>query len=411
MSDHIPQDVMVNILMRLCVKDLVSCRRVSKQWLSIIDDPHFISRQLQCSISTNSNAALFVQDRVSPTLYWKQNNTSNVNFFSTSINYEPARVLLMGSCHGLVCLTLFDHPDDFVVFNPSTGERHTVSCPMVERREGERLVAYGFGYDKSSDDYKMVRILQTNAEIYGVRSNSFSRRISLPTAFKMHYSLKCIGVFVGGSIHWCIDTNSLVIHAIDLVSNTYHQLQFPDYNFGETGFATFNVGIADTRLSLCGVSKERPKICIWVMEEYGNPESWNMLYYIDYYWCFPYSVTTLGSNGDKIKLLIDWQKFAWCDPSKNKDETISINYTKWPNGYYEAEYCLESLVKIFPNQTADVKKDDADEKQLKKLADQEITEDELPAFLNLHNLKSLVYESDLEQYWHEGCYFSRVQSI
>ncbi|CAN1160928.1 F-box protein CPR1 [Linum perenne] len=301
---------MVNILLRLRVKDLVSCRRVSKQWLSIIDDPHFISRQLQRSISTNSNAALFLQDRESPTLYWKQNYTSDVNFFSIQIHYEPSQimyepsqVLLMGSCHGLVCFSLFNHPNDFVVLNPSTGERHKVIISANEER------------------------------------------------------------------------------------------------------------VDDTRLSLCGVSKERPKICIWVMEEYGNPESWNMLYYIDYYWCFPYSVTTLGSNGDKIKLLIDWQKFAWCDPSKNKDETISINYTKWPNGYYEAEYCLESLVKIFPNQTADVKKDDADEKQLKKLADQEITEDELPAFLNLHNLKSLVYESDLEQYWHEGCYFSRVQSI
>ncbi|CAN1160929.1 F-box protein CPR1 [Linum perenne] len=410
MSDHIPQEVLDNILIRLSVKDLVRCRRVSKRWLSIIDDPHFISRQLQRSISTNSNAALFLQDRESPTLYWKQNYTSDVNFFSIPIHYEPARVFLMGSCHGLVCFSLFDHPDDFVVFNPSTGERHTVSCPMVERRVGERLVAYGFGYDESSDDYKVVRILQTRADSYsfsyraeinGVRSKGFSGTIPLPTGSWVDIGRKSIGVLVGVSIHWStyhkINLNPVkhVIHAIDLLTNTYHQLQFPDYNFGETSFDSLNIGIVDTRLSLCGVHMDGRKIGIWVMEEYGNHESWNRLYYIDYHDYFPYAVISVGNNGDKIQLMIDWQKFAWCDPSMNEDGTILTDDVEWRHGMYEVMYCLESLVKIFPNQTADAKKD-AYEKQLKRLADQEITEDGHPAFLNLCNLNALMYEDYFE---------------
>ncbi|CAN1188592.1 hypothetical protein LINPERPRIM_LOCUS35476 [Linum perenne] len=125
MSDNILEEVIANILLRLRLKDIVSCRSVSKQWLSIIDHPQFISRQLQRSISKNSNAALFLQDRESPTLYWKQNYTSDVNLFSipihyepSQIHYEPSQVMLMGVCHDLVCFFLFNHSDDIVVLNP-----------------------------------------------------------------------------------------------------------------------------------------------------------------------------------------------------------------------------------------------------------------------------------------------------
>ncbi|CAN1160934.1 F-box protein CPR1 [Linum perenne] len=315
----------------------------------------------------------------------------------------------MGSCHGLVCFSLFNHPHDFVVHNPSTGEWHTISISTNDERVDGKMIAYGFGYDELSEDYKVVRIIHTKddsyssylAEINGVRSKGFSKTIPLPAADWVDSSCKSIGVFVGGSIHWCklhkINPNPYehVIHAIDLLSNTYHQLQFPDYNFGQTGLNFLNVGIVNTCLSLCGVLKKVQKIGIWVMEEYGNPESWNRLYCIDYE-DFCYGVTSVGSNGDKILLMVDWDRFAWCDPMKDADdETIMAVDAYWWYGRYEAMYCLESLVKIFPNQSADVKKD-AYEKQLKKkLADQEILQN-VPSFLDLSNLNALMYEDYFE---------------
>ncbi|CAN1168168.1 F-box/kelch-repeat protein At3g06240 [Linum perenne] len=293
------------------------------------------------------------------------------------------------------------------VLNPSTGEEHTVNSPIKVESKGEELEAYGFGYDESSDDYKVVRIIQTKddnyscsyrAEINCVRSKDFCRTIPLPNAGWEDDDCKSIGVFVGGSVHWCtFHTNSgpyqHVIDAIDLVSNTYHQLQFPDYNFGETGLDNLNVGIVDTRLSLCGLLKEGWKIGIWVMEEYGNPESWNRLYCIDCDdLCLPDAVTSVGTNKDQILLMLDWHKFSWCDPKNDADDTILAD------GLYEVMYCLESLVKIFPNQAADVKKH-AYEKQLKKkLADQEILQNGHPAFLDLRNLDALMHEDFSELY-------------
>ncbi|CAN1351315.1 F-box protein CPR1 [Linum perenne] len=404
MSDQISQEVMVSILLRLKVKDLVHCRRVSKYWLSIIDDPQFISLQLERSVSTNSNAALFLQDRDSPILYCKQNYASDINFFSTPIHYEPSQVLLMGSCHGLVCFSLWDNPRDFFVLNPSTGERHTVSSPIKVERKGGILNAYGFGYDKLSDDYKVVRIIQTitdsfevsyRAEINGVRSKGFSVTVPLPNADMIDYKHKYTGVFVGGSIHWCIRNCSKrypyphVIHAIDLASNTYCQLQCPDYNFCQTGFVNFYIGTVDTRLSLSGILMNISKIGIWVMEEYGNPESWNRLYCIDYEGPTSYSVSSMGSNGDKILLMLNWQKFGWCDPIKDADDNAAIltDYGDFGCDSYEALYCSESLVRIFPNgaaaaAAADHVKKDAYDEHLKKLTIEEFTQKRQPAGFN-----------------------------
>ncbi|CAN0862266.1 F-box protein CPR1 [Linum grandiflorum] len=373
MSDQIPQDVMVDILRRLSIKDLASFRRVSKQWLTIIEDPDFIRSQLHRSLSANSNSTLFLQDRESSSLfYWKQKYPGDTSFFSNLIRCDSRAVRLMGSCHGLVCYSLSNYPHGFVVLNPSTGERHTLSHPSKARKiddMSDQLIAYGFGYDELSDDYKVVRILQRSvdphsnpsyiAEIYGIRSTGFYRTIPLPAADWSLIPFRSIGVFFRSSLHWCTTSKGCdhVIHAIDLVSNTYRQLQVPETTLRQYWWLT--VGIVDSRLCLCGPMRNpgTRKIGIWVMEEYWNHESWNMIY------CFEFVVglgvvpplfTAAGSNGDKILLMVDGDIFAWYDPTKNEGKTTTRIPTHSIGEYYEGVYCTESLVKILPSY---VKKD------------------------------------------------------
>ncbi|CAN0897156.1 F-box protein CPR1 [Linum grandiflorum] len=376
MSDLIPEELMANILLRLRVKDLVNCRRVSKQWLSIIDDPHFIRSQLECALSTNSNSALFVHDMesfsYSRVVYWKHKYADINSFFSTHpTRYEPTeKPVLIGSCHGLVCFALSNHPRaDLRIMNPSTGECHTLKSNLNPSNEGDTLGrrAYGFGYDELSDDYKVVRILRTKrydpdikrsytAEIYGVRSKGFFMTIPLPDAnWANNYIGKSMGVFCRGSLHWCTrnsDTVEHVIHAIDLVSNTYRQLHLP----GTTTFGQswrMNLGIVDRRLCLCSYLRDEMKIGIWVTEEYWNFESWNMIYCLQYVepcernlW----DATFVGSDGDKILMMINWRKLVWYDPTKNVNGSASATFgTDLRTLSLEALFCLESLVKIFSN--------------------------------------------------------------
>ncbi|CAN0897112.1 F-box/kelch-repeat protein At3g06240 [Linum grandiflorum] len=378
MADLIPPEIMANILLRLRVKDLVNCRRVSKQLLSIIDDPHFIRTQREFAHSTNSNCALFIYDR-SGTYYlrvaMRKHKYDDINsFFSTQLaNYELAtESRLIGSCHGLVCFS-FNQPDslDFLVINPSTGERHTLANPSKDARRTthDELIVHGFGYDKLSDDYKVVRILQTwsddshieqsafSAEIYGVRSKGFLRTIPLLDSDWMDICfLNFTGVFFDSSLHWCTwnsDNEENVIHAIDIVSNTYRRLHWPETTFGLLWH--FNLGIVDRRLCLCDFGRDE-NISIWVMEEYWNPESWIKIYCFQNELLRDLYITPLGSDGDKIFLLLNGRTFFWGDQTKNNVDGTTIDLSgegsqlKAP---YAAIFCSESLVKIFPN---DVKK-------------------------------------------------------
>ncbi|CAN0915552.1 hypothetical protein LINGRAHAP2_LOCUS29202 [Linum grandiflorum] len=136
-----------------------------------------------------------------------------------------------------------------------------------------------------------------------------------------------MGVFFGSSLHWCTcsfrnDVFVHTMHAIDLVSNTYNRLQLPETTFRKIRF--LNVGMVDRRLCVSTLLKDEG-IGIWVMEEYGNLESWNKIYCIQHdvdLW-FPH-VTSVGSNGDKILLMID-RVLAWYDPTKkNVNENVVV---------------------------------------------------------------------------------------
>ncbi|CAN0897110.1 F-box protein CPR1 [Linum grandiflorum] len=373
MVDLIPHEILVDILLRLKVKDLVNCKCVSKKWLSIIDDPHFIRSQLGRSLSTYSNSILFIQQHGAfPTplvlLYWKveQSDTSS-SFFSTVRSTQKLR--LRGSCHGLLWFsrTDYDPRSDFVILNPSTGERHTLANPSKQAGiTYGTLMAYGLGYDNLSDDYKILRIFRTThvnpshiiAEIYGVRSNCF---YSIPLAYadwNNNCSSSLIGVFYGRSLHWCnwnCNVSQHVIDAIDIVSNTYRKLHLPETTFGNRYRIQFvTVGVVDGCLCLSAFHMDGREIGIWVMEEYGNSESWNRIYCIlrddvKLPVC-PFNVTYLRRNGDKILLMIDWCILVSYDRAKkNVDEAKFLTSTDCWFASRETIYCLESLVKIFPN--------------------------------------------------------------
>ncbi|CAN1181749.1 hypothetical protein LINPERHAP2_LOCUS35591 [Linum perenne] len=77
-KNYIPQESITNILHRLGVNDFVKCRCVSKQRMSIIDSPRFVSDQLHRSQASNSNARLFLQI----------NNEGNENYLMYVFGYD-----------------------------------------------------------------------------------------------------------------------------------------------------------------------------------------------------------------------------------------------------------------------------------------------------------------------------------
>ncbi|WRX22646.1 hypothetical protein QQP08_015133 [Theobroma cacao] len=63
----------------------------------------------------------------------------------------------MGSCHGLVAVAL--EKDKVFLWNPSTGDYKKLPDPCFP--SSGALYCHGFGYDSSTDDYKVLLGVQT----------------------------------------------------------------------------------------------------------------------------------------------------------------------------------------------------------------------------------------------------------
>ncbi|CAN1785264.1 F-box protein CPR1 [Linum perenne] len=361
MSYYIPSEVITNILEQLNVKDLVRCRRVSKLWKAIIDDTRFISSQLQRSLSANSNAALLLQNDKGPLLYLEVEHGSNISLSSSPFQYEANELLLMGSCHGLICFNLVSPLYDRIVLNPSTGERYSFPSYMSDAEEEEEdddvpyLAAVGFGYDELTDDYRVVMMkqldLDTHAEVYGVRDRGIMRTIHLPGVI-WRTGCKRIGAFVSGALHWCpldFQEAKYVILALDLGSLTFRRLPHPNYKFGhehDEEWVVINIGVVDSCLCVCERRKNGDEIGIWVMKEYAKVESWTMIYCVKDS-VAPNSVIPVGSHGGRILMMFDVRRLVWCDPWDGYQD-IPMGGMDLGDGFHKAVYCLESLVKLFP---------------------------------------------------------------
>ncbi|CAN0911715.1 F-box protein CPR1 [Linum grandiflorum] len=391
MSDHIPLEVVTNILLRLSVKDLVRCRRVSKQWLAIIDSPQFIRSKLQQS--TNSSAlflhSLSNKDNL---LCWRE------EYGSAPIQYPynpEVEVVLMGTCHGFICLARVQPPHDLVVLNPSTGERHVVTS-FLNGEEFNEVKSYGFGYDEISKSYKVVLITELDvvycsARIYDVRHKTFSSgTISVCTLLMSTDDQQPVGVFHGGAIHWCTTDPWMfghVIEALDLASETFRRLRLPPNLHREgKGVFSLNIGVVDSCFCSCVLYEKEGKSDIWMMKEYGMIESWTKLYTIQLD-SVAGSVIPLGSNAGRILLMFGRGRFVWCDPGRN----LVVEAFSGGDETYEAIYCLDSLVKLFQLPEVD---DDVEVKRKEHQAKLALRDQDNSSYDDMSSLLSMIHDMD-----------------
>ncbi|GJZ01070.1 putative F-box domain-containing protein, partial [Tanacetum coccineum] len=103
-------DVVEEILSRLLVKDLLLCKSICKSWYSLISSPSFV--ETHCKFMCNKE-----------------------------------------SSNGLVCIYT-GCENRIIVTNPFTREFRELAQPPVDFQGHAQCT--GFGYDSSTDDYKVV---------------------------------------------------------------------------------------------------------------------------------------------------------------------------------------------------------------------------------------------------------------
>ncbi|KAJ0798488.1 putative F-box domain-containing protein [Helianthus annuus] len=259
------------ILPLLPPKSLARFKSVSKTWNSLISSPHFIKTHLLQTHHTTQLIALSTTGSLySIDITETRRRLDSVDIPATGkelrIRSPPLRWKeILGSCNGL--LLAKDENNTMFVMNPMTQDLWKVPlCPFapVYEEYEEVYVRYGFGYDSSTDDYKIVSMSfwtpysyhdskETFVCVYSLRNNSWRK---LPDCNYYEHDYTVVddvinGALINQTLHWL--TRQFEIVGFNLANEEFKQMKISCFSWilqSEAGF----------------------ECC--VMEEYGVVESW-----------------------------------------------------------------------------------------------------------------------------------------
>ncbi|XP_050229078.1 F-box protein CPR1-like [Mercurialis annua] len=388
MSDQVLPDILAKILSRCEVETLASCRCVSKQWLAIIDSPHFTKLHIHRAMETHSSN-LF-EHKLNRSLYYGPLDSFCHRHMPLISQVYPFASI--GSCNGLLCVYNLK-TEAFCIFNPTTMKY--LCLPGFLPPFDTNILAYGFGYDSLSDDYKIVRIaqkfdvnamdnnnigfLETEMVVGCVRSKALK-------VVKMPYFItdNLMGVLAAGTLHWimceysCNMYKTKLLVGYDLGIDEFRELPLPEFEGQAT--CTFCIGLIGEWLCVSFKMYEDDKdVGFWAMKEYGVKESWTKLFSfrLDVPNVSYYRLLGLSESGNLVTMELDrnrlvcydrerksFRRFGW----KTKDECMVCLRTMAPLPIDEngTSIIIQLLLSDEKNQSSDDQKKPSRKKKDKK---------------------------------------------
>ncbi|KAK2659686.1 hypothetical protein Ddye_006219 [Dipteronia dyeriana] len=271
----LPPHLIDEILSRLTVKSLCRFKCISKNWLYMISNPHFVKMHLSRTQTLGRTRLLAdgTFDLFSSDLQTVSFNDDKITMQSLQFPEKFHCITCIGSCNGLLGLIM--EYSELFVYNPSTQE-----CKEISGFGGptEITYLYGFGYAESIDDYKLVKIAGPGeiVEVYSLRKDSWTSIESdflFPETYYEEGVFVKVGFYLNGAIHWAFENRkgSCVIAAFDLVEEKFRTLPPPETVL--KGTCKYTLGVLKGSLCLAADISDGQK-AFWVMMEYGVERSW-----------------------------------------------------------------------------------------------------------------------------------------
>ncbi|KAL1804474.1 hypothetical protein DCAR_0936119 [Daucus carota subsp. sativus] len=233
--DRLPQEIFLEILLLLPVKSLLRSKLVCKSWRFLISNPDFVKQHVARTTNNPNNHDLFIA-------YDEFNHffsVIDVNSIDRAIRLNPPIKFsyVVGSCNGLLCLA--DRANELYLWNPVT--RQVKNMPgykySVRENSNDYRIAFGFGFDHASSDYKAVRIVQkfddielvNRVEVYSLNENCW-KEINVELDIGYVDGRRCS---LNGSIYWSAqkrphDFRQLVLLSFNVQSLIFCTIQLPD---------------------------------------------------------------------------------------------------------------------------------------------------------------------------------------
>ncbi|KAG2333857.1 hypothetical protein Bca52824_005037 [Brassica carinata] len=364
---NMPMDVVNDVFLRLPATTLVRCRVLSKPCFSLIDSPDFIASHLKRTLENGEHLMILLRSpRLLHTAYLDApDKLSDVDHpLQTDGSTE-----VFGSVNGLIGLA--NSPVDLAIFNPSTCKIHRLPVEPIyfdEQFITLENVFYGLGYDSVSDDYKVVRMIQSKykgdgvsesfgyalqIKVFSLKSNRW-KRIHLLFEVQIlfiyfYYDLlyrRGNGVLASNSLHWILPrtgghTAFNTIIRFDLASDDLGVLSFPGELYCEDDM---DIGVLDGCLCLMCYSEFFSHVDVWILREYQG--KWSKFITVPK----PETVVSFESvrpmiySKDRSKILLEINngKLLWFDMESKSFETLGIK--SCDEGPCNAEIVVSSLV-------------------------------------------------------------------
>ncbi|XP_076948029.1 F-box/kelch-repeat protein At3g23880-like [Bidens hawaiensis] len=251
MAEVVDNDVVEQILIWLDATDLNRYKRVCKSWRSLITCPRFVKRHLNLS-------------------YNKDQHNNKLGHRRVSVFENPYLItipVLLGSSNGLVCIevSITKH----IVGNPLTREiRQLPHRPYMISLD----VCWGFGYDSSRDDYKVIVGVQKGEGQTCFSVLSLKSNVWRDIGEKKYTSFSnAAGVLCNGALYWMIaDQNDRYsIASYDLSLEKFKEIPLP-----VKIYIGYNLGIMKECLCVFGHFYADD---VWLLKKYSVKESWELM--------------------------------------------------------------------------------------------------------------------------------------
>ncbi|XP_017974588.1 PREDICTED: F-box/kelch-repeat protein At3g23880 [Theobroma cacao] len=198
-------DLIIGIMARHPPKSILRFRCLSKSWNALLSSSSFITMHLNHVKESKYND---MQRLILSSTYFLQSMSYEAEEkpsyridFPLDLKYC---IELLGSCNGLLCLGM--PRETLILWNPSIKEfkKLPLSCPLDMRD------TFGFGYDHSTDDYKIIRIfklvdriysVEAPVDIYSLKSNTWKRIQSFHLS-RIFFENSLSGTLVDKILYW-----------------------------------------------------------------------------------------------------------------------------------------------------------------------------------------------------------------
>ncbi|XP_026398244.1 F-box/kelch-repeat protein At3g06240-like [Papaver somniferum] len=306
---NIPEEVMLDICVRLPVKSVGRFRCVNKFWYKLLNDHEFVQKHLDHATEINRLSLLLhhsfnletIQEEVKTIDYNPSLSTCTGCFNITNLPFVALE--LLGHCNGLVFLSPCDLPDLYL-WNPSTKEyKHLPEAPLdpalttlhfYDDCFDIQFIEGGFGYDYNIEEFKVVLLIkhsyksgselheESAVRLYTLGSDTWISLESIP--YTVCRPPGVAQVPVNGVIYWEADHEYVgseksvrVILSFDFEKEIFQEMPWPDL-LGEE-YRT-SLCVLARSLCICGFDPNSG-VEVWELKECEVKKSWNQLFTID----------------------------------------------------------------------------------------------------------------------------------